>query len=141
MVAVLLGALSLFAQAFSGTWTCHSRGAEIPWVIAPAPGSAWTTVRWADQTSERGGTAYVGYIPAQKQWIYEDFHYDGSYAINSSPGPQNNVWTWTGTYYLTDQTMHGQVLWQLTSANRIDRTFKATINGKPQSSGDYCTKN
>ena len=140
-MGILLAAVSLFAQAFGGTWTCHSQGFEVPWVIAPAPAAAWTTVRWSNQTNANGGIAYVGYIAPTRQWVYEDFHYDGSYAMNTSPGPRNATWTWTGTYYLGQRTMHGKVLWKLSSPDRIDRTFIVTANGvsKP-SGGDYCTK-
>ena len=141
MTAAAVIALSLFAQAFSGTWTCHDGGFDVPWVIGGAPGASWTTVRWADQQSARGGIAYVGYIAPQKQWVYEDFHYDGSYSMNTSPGPADDTWTWSGTYYMGAQTLHGKVLWKLSSPQRIDRTFERSDGGKTTPTGsDYCTK-
>ncbi len=142
MLAELSMAAGLFAQTFSGSWTCHSQGTDVPWSIAYAPGSNWTTVRWSDQSSDRGGIAYVGYIPALRHWIYEDFHYDGSYAVNTSDGPQNGTWTWEGTFYTGERTMHGRILWKLSSPARIDRTFMVLAGGKATPSGaDYCTKN
>ncbi len=98
-------------------------------------------MRWGDQSSARGGIAYVGYVEAKKQWIYEDFHYDGSYAVNASGGPKSNAWTWIGTFYTGNQIMHGAVVWKLTSPARIDRTFerRAARGFKPTGS-DYCTK-
>ena len=141
MLAPVLAVVSLFAQAFGGMWTCHSNGADVPWVIAPAPGSAWTTVRWSNQSNADGGIAYVGYVEPNKQWVYEDFHYDGSYAVNTSEGPHDNQWSWSGTYYLGQRTMHGQVIWKLASPARIERTFIVVDNGKATPSGaDYCTK-
>lgn len=142
MLSVILGVMGLFAQTFGGTWTCHSQGAGYPWIIASAPGGAWTSVRWANQTNADGGIAYVGYVEPNKQWIYEDFHYDGSYAINTSDGPHGNVWTWAGTYFNGQNTQHGQVVWKLSSATRIDRTFVQIVNGKaaPPAASDYCVK-
>ena len=141
MLAVFFAVISLFAQAFGGTWTCHSGGYTVPWVIAPAPAQAWTTVRWASQSSAQGGIAYVGYVGASRHWIYEDFHYDGSYAVNTSGGPVDGTWTWQGTYYVGKRVMHGQVLWKRSSADRIDRTFVVLANGKTTPSGkDFCTK-
>lgn len=140
MLAALSMAAGLFAQAFAGSWTCHSQGTNVAWSIDPAPGSAWTTVRWGDQTSSQGGIAYVGYVSAAHHWIYEDFHYDGSYATNTSGGPQHGWWTWQGTYYLGSRRMHGQVLWRRSSRMRIDRTFVVLANGKATPSAhDFCT--
>ena len=141
MLALIVAVINLFAQAFAGTWTCHSNGAEVPWAISSAPGSAWATVRWSNQTNADGGIAYVGYVEPNKQWIYEDFHYDGSYAVNTSSGPSDDTWTWQGTYYLGQRVMHGVVIWKRSSPERIDRTFEVLANGKATpTGGDYCTK-
>jgi hypothetical protein len=134
MIALVLASLSLFAQAFDGSWTCTG---GYPWHIAPAPGSGWTVVQWGPRTAA-GGTAYVGYVPKQNQWIYEDFHGDGSYATNTSPGPVDGAWPWTGIYFTGSDTDHGTVIWQRTSAKRIDRTFKVSVNGKPRQAHDSC---
>lgn len=133
-------------------WTCHStvpaspghpaRTFDTRWEIAPAPGNAWTIVRWGDQSSANGGVAYVGYIAPEHHWVYQDFHYDGSYAIQNSPGPNNGTWTWgPGTFYTATGALHGTVDWSLVSPTRIDRRFTQLIDGKPAHVGtDYCTK-
>lgn len=141
MLGLILAVMSLFAQAFAGAWTCHEQGTNVPWSISTAPGSAWTIVRWGSQTDAGGGIAFVGYVEPNQQWIYEDFHYDGSYATNTSSGPKDSVWTWAGTYYNGQAVMHGVVTWKLTGPTRIDRTFASVSNGKTTPSGaDYCTK-
>ncbi len=134
MIAILLAALSLFAQAFDGSWTCTG---GYHWHISPAPGAGWTIVQWGPRTAD-GGTAYVGYVPKMRAWIYEDFHGDGSYAINTSQGPSGGAWTWSGTYDTGGVADHGTVIWQKTSPNRIDRTFKFSVNGKPRQAHDTC---
>jgi hypothetical protein len=141
MIAMLLAAAavatSLFAQAFAGSWTCTG---GYHWHIVPAPGVGWTTVQWGPRTAD-GGTAYVGFVPKLKEWIYYDFHGDGTFATNTSPGPASNGWTWTGTYYQPNAEGNGSVLWRRSSASRIDRTFNFTMNGKAQTAHDSCTKN
>jgi len=136
MMAVLLAALTLFAQTFSGTWTCTG---GTRWHIAPAPGVAWTTVEWGPRSAD-GGTAYVGYIPKLGEWLYEDFHGDGTYATNTSPGPRGGAWTWSGTYYLAHTVLHGSVIWRRTNAGRIDRTFESKVNGVLHDAHDACTR-
>ena|SRR5579862_6303505 len=141
MLATLLMSLSLFASAFSGTWVCHFRGHDTTWRIAAAPGSAWTSVRGGDQSSDRGGIAHVGCAGPQKRWVYRDFHYDGSYGDASSPGPVNGTWTWSGPFYLSDRVLEGAALWNLTNTKRIDWTFEALQHGKlVPTASDYCTK-
>lgn len=136
--AALAGSVSLFAQAFSGTWTCTG---GYRWHITPAPGAGWTIVQWGPNSAD-GGTAYVGLVPKRGDWIYEDFHGDGTYAINTSPGPRGGAWTWTGTYYAHDGTSHDSVIWRRSTANRIDRTFRFRLKaGSPmQTAHDSCTK-
>jgi hypothetical protein len=58
------------------------------------------------------GTAFVGYLPLEKQWIYEDFHSDGSFSANGAVPPANGVWTWSGTYTTAERTVHGASQWQ-----------------------------
>lgn len=136
MIAVLFAALSLFAQAFGGTWTCTG---GTRWHIAPAPGVAWTTVEWGPRSAD-GGTAYVGYVPKLGAWLYEDFHGDGSYATNTSQGPRGGAWTWSGTYYTSHAILHGSVIWRRTNAGRIDRTFESNVNGVTHDARDSCTR-
>ncbi len=104
LLAAVVPAASLFAQAFTGSWNCSAKvpptqghpGRVITsnWVIAPMAGSKnWTIVRWGPH-GEQGGTAYVGYVPKLRSWIYDAFHGDGSYARSMSSGPRNGTWSW-----------------------------------------------
>jgi hypothetical protein len=149
----VIAAASLFFQTFAGTWTCTS---EVPaskdapahsvstkWVVSVEPGvENWTVVRWGGPGAA-GGTAYVGYVPSLKQWIYDDYHGDGTYARSTAAAPKDNAWDWFGTYYGPDgQTNYGPITWKLSALNRIDRTFSRTgDDGKPVVLGrDFCTK-
>lgn len=139
MLALLLASVSAFAQMFGGTWTCHDGSYTVPWRIAPAAAPTWTTVSYG--SPNLGGIAYVGYLPAAHSWIYDDFHSDGSYSRNLSPGPSGSTWVWTGSYFTATQIRQGSVTWRLTSSRRIDRIFAPLQNGKyVTSGGDYCTK-
>lgn len=152
MVHLVLAAVSAFAQAFAGQWHCS--GATVAtaghpsvsfasdWHIAPVPGDAWTIVRWGNP-GPAGGVAYVGYIEARKQWIYEDFHGDGSFAQVHSDGPgAGNAWAWIGTYehgVSTDRA--GPITWRSVSESRFERTFAQMIGGKQVvTATDVCTK-
>lgn len=109
-------AVNAFLSAFAGTWTCTPHlpnGTTAPastWTIAAAPRSSWAVVHW----SSRGGngTAYVGYLAPNAQWIYEDFHSDGSFATNTSNGPDGGVWTWSGTFTTPQRVQHGAIQWR-----------------------------
>jgi hypothetical protein len=154
MLAVLVAAANLFAQAFAGAWTCHSdmpatsdhaaHSVTTEWSIESAPGDKWAIVKWGAQDgSANGGIAYVGYVPSENDWAYQDFHYDGSFGVLTSAGPdKDNMWTWAGgAYYTQTGILHGQATWKLASPTRIDRTFTRVADGKPQPVGsDYCTK-
>lgn len=114
MLAAL--AANAFLSAFGGTWTCtaHVPGAVSAlvshWTIAAAPQSTWTVVEWSSRGEH--GTAFVGYLPAQQQWVYEDFHSDGSFGDNATNGPQNGVWTWSGTFTSPQRVQHGAIQWR-----------------------------
>lgn len=153
MIAVLVAAANLFAQTFGGTWTCHdavpasnghaAHAVTTEWSIAPAPGDKWTVVKWGAQDGSSGGIAYVGFVPSENDWAYQDFHYDGTYGVTTSAGPdKDGLWTWAGGgYYTASGIVHGQVTWKATSPTRIDRTFFLMADGKPKPSGaDYCLK-
>jgi hypothetical protein len=109
-----------FLSAFGGTWICtpHLPGVVAPatstWTIAAAPKSSWVVV----QRSSRGENAigYVGYLAANAQWIFEDFQSDGSFSSNTSGGPQDGTWTWSGTFTSSQRVQHGAIQW------RRDRT-------------------
>lgn len=154
MVAVLVAAVNLFAQTFAGTWTCHGTAAAAgdhpartytsEWSIDSAPGDKWAVVKWGQQDGAGGGVAYVGFVPTQNDWAYQDFHYDGSYGVSTSDGPdKDKTWTWAGgAYYTQSGILHGVATWKLISPTRIERTFSRVTDGKdPQKIGsDYCTK-
>ncbi|MGA2394128.1 MAG: hypothetical protein ABSH03_12390 [Candidatus Lustribacter sp.] len=113
LVAVVANA---FLSAFAGSWTCtpHLPGVVAPpeshWSIAAAPQGSWAVVRWSSRGES--GTAFVGYLAPEQQWIYEDFHSDGSFATNTSSGPQNGTWTWNGTFTSPQRAQHGAIQWR-----------------------------
>lgn len=142
MLAVLVATVNLFVQAFAGTWTCHDKAATTQWSIQSAPGDKWAVVRWGPQDGS-GGIAYVGYVPTENNWAYQDFHYDGTYGVTTSAGPdKDGTWTWAGGgYYTPGGILKGEVKWKPTSATRIDRTFYKLDGDKLEQTGaDYCTK-
>jgi len=109
-----------FLSAFGGTWSCTPHlgvvsGPVSTWHIAAAPHSSWVEVHW----SSRGvnGTAFVGYLAPNQQWTYEDFRSDGSFASNTSSGPQNGTWTWSGTFTSAQRVQHGAIQWRREGAN------------------------
>lgn len=109
-------AVNAFLSAFAGTWTCTPHlpgGVRAPgstWTIAAAPKSTWAVVQWSSRGAN--GTAYVGYLAPDAQWLYEDFHSDGSFATNTSSGPQDGVWTWNGTFTSPQRVQHGAIVWR-----------------------------
>lgn len=140
-MTLLLAVIGAFAQAFAGTWTCHSApNQNVPWVITQSPGETWTSVRWGDQESATGGIAYVGYVESLHTWVYRDFHYDGAYADITGTNT-GNQWRWTGPYYAGGRTLNGDIVWTLTSHDRIDREFRSLQNGKLTPGGrDFCVR-
>lgn len=113
-------AANVFLSTFGGTWSCaaHVPGvAGAPpsaWTIAAVPNSQWVRVNWSTR-SERG-TSMVGYVTLEKQWLYEDFHSDGSFSAYAAPAPSNGVWTWQGTYTNAQRTVHGASQWLRTGS-------------------------
>jgi hypothetical protein len=109
-------AANAFLSAFGGTWACtpHTPGAVAAaasqWNIAQVPHSSWVVVHW--EARDGNGTAFVGYLPSAQQWIYDDFHSDGSFAANTSSGPQNGTWTWEGTFTTPQRVLHGAIQWR-----------------------------
>lgn len=153
MVGVLVAAINLFAQSFAGAWTCHAavaatsehpaRSLTTEYSIETTPGDKWAVVKWGAQDGSNGGVAYVGYVPTQNDWAYQDFHYDGSFGVSTSAGPdKDNTWTWAGgAYYTTSGILHGMATWKLASPTRIERSFSRIADGKTEPVGsDYCIK-
>lgn len=131
MLLALGLAANAFLATFAGSWACslHApgmRGAAIShWSIAPAPASSWAVVHWSG--GRESGTAYVGYLAPEKLWTYEDFHDDGSFGTNTSPGPQNGSWTWSGSFTSRERVLHGSIVWSRPSADRLRMGFGRLI--------------
>jgi len=152
MLAVVVATVNLFAQTFAGAWTCHdtvpaanghpARTFSTEWSITSAPGDHWSIVRWGPADAS-GGIAYVGYVPSQNDWAYQDFHYDGSFGVTTSSGPdKDGVWTWAGgAYYTESGVLHGVITWKRASPTRIERTFARVVDHtQAPATSDYCTK-
>jgi hypothetical protein len=120
MLVLAVVAANAFLSTFGGTWACtpHVSGVVTPfvsrWTIAAAPRSSWVVLHWSSR--RENGTAFVGYLAADQQWIFEDFHSDGSFSSTTSSGPQNGAWTWNGTFTSPERELHGAIQW------RRDRT-------------------
>ena len=116
MLVLAAVAANAFLSAFGGTWACAphmpgvATGPVSTWTIAAVPRSSWVVVR--RRSRGENGTAFVGYLAPDQQWIYEDFHSDGSFASNTSSGPQNGTWTWEGTFTTPQRIQHGAIQWR-----------------------------
>jgi hypothetical protein len=106
MLAVALVAANAFLSAFAGTWSC----AASTWTIAAAPERSWAIARW--RGPHASGTAYVGYLAVDQQWILEEFRSDGTFATGTSSGPQNGTWTWSSTITTPQRVQHGAMQWR-----------------------------
>ncbi len=98
----------------------------VRWVIARAPNSRWVEVQWGvdPATGIANGTAFVGYVADLREWIYRDFHGDGAYSELHASQPVNHTWTWYDPYYpYAGGVLRGRVIWRLTDAKHIARTF------------------
>jgi hypothetical protein len=116
MLLLAAVAANAFLSAFGGLWACtpHTPGVVAApvtqWSIAAAPRSSWVVMHWTSRAAN--GTAFIGYLAPEQQWIYDDFHSDGSYSANTSSGPQNGTWTWEGTFTTPQRTLHGAIQWR-----------------------------
>jgi len=116
MLVLAVVAANAFLSTFGGTWACtpHGPGVVTPsvsrWTIAAEPRSSWVVLHWSSRS--KNGTAFVGYLAADQQWIFEDFHSDGSFSSTTSDGPQNGVWTWNGTFTSPQRELHGAIQWR-----------------------------
>jgi hypothetical protein len=116
MILAAAVAVNAFLSAFGGTWACtpHVPGVvSAPvstWTIAAAPHSSWVVLHWAGRTAN--GTAFVGYLAPNAQWIYDDFHSDGSFSASTSSGPQNGTWTWDATFTTPERETHRAIQWR-----------------------------
>jgi hypothetical protein len=123
-------ALDAFLNAFGGTWTCSSevapgvRPSVTHWTIAAVPHSTWTRVTFSP--ARDGGVAYVGYIGYEKAWTYQAFDDDGRYLAQTSPGPEDGIWTFAGAYRTAEHMIHVAVQWRR-DADTIRRTYGRLI--------------
>lgn len=133
--------LALFLHTFGGSWMCTTHAPKTTlspaqtyrseWKISAAPGGIWSIVRWG-ALGKHGGIAYVRYLTHQKLWVYDDYHYDGTFYRDFSSGPSTaGDWRWFGT---NDQvhvdSRQGPVTWRLISPVLFRQTYRETRNGK-----------
>jgi hypothetical protein len=139
------GALAAFLTAFGGSWVCAPTGPGAAyahatrWQIGAIAGNPWTRVAYAAHGA--GGHAIVGYLPFERTWIYQDYHDDGSFADNRSPGPDaGGVWTWTGVYVNDRRMVHYAVQWRRAD-DRIERKYGVLLGTSFRAaSGDVCRR-
>lgn len=132
--------LTLFLHTFAGSWTCT---AHIPkttstpaqtyrstWTIAAAPGDVWSVVRWGP-LGKNGGIAYVRFLTHEKRWLYDDYHYDGSFYRDFSTGPDaEGNWRWFGTSdQVHSDATQGPVTWRRISPTLFRQTYRETRSG------------
>jgi hypothetical protein len=137
-------AINAFLAAFGGTWTCTAtapgggHATLTRWTIAAVPHSSWARVSF--ERVDDGGTAFVGYLPLTKTWLYEDFHDDGSFATNASPGPADGVWTFRGSYTTAQHLAHYAVQWRR-DGNALRRGFGRLIGASfRENASDRCRR-
>ena len=141
LAAVALASANAAFSWFLGSWDCHSPRYSSINTYTVAQGGHWIVNHWGPR-SEPGGVAYIGYVAAKHQWVYDDFHYDGGWGEVTSAGDQHRSWTWAGPYYTPDgQTLHGRIVYVIRNSGRYDRIFE-TPNGKrwTQAGSDVCTR-
>lgn len=116
MLVIAAVAANAFLAAFGGQWACTSHVPGVvaapatTWAVARAPRSSWVVVRWSSRGEN--GTAFVGYLAPEQQWVYEDFRSDGSFSSSTTSGPQNGTWTWEGTFTTPQRMLHGAIQWR-----------------------------
>jgi hypothetical protein len=124
---------------FMGTWSCHGTS----WKWAPlGPGSSWVRNVYGD-AAHPDGTAVMGYVGILHEYVYRDFHRDGSYADLVSPGLRHGRWSFSGPYYAAGLAapLQGLITYTIVSLHRYDRAFFTRKNGVlAPGGGDYCER-
>lgn len=132
-----------FFNDFGGHWTCGNDKYHSQWSIASPDGNYWTIVQYGLDPAHPGGAAYVGWLPQENRYIYNDYHNDGSFAQLTAAPPQSGLWHWTGTYYAAGSGAPDNgpdVTWKRTK-DTIVRTFGKREGGQVRAMGaDTCTK-
>ncbi len=141
LLAAALASLNAPFSWFLGSWDCHGPHYHSINTFAAVQGSRWITNRWGPK-DEPGGMAYIGYVPARHEWVYEDFHYDGGFGEVTSKGEQHGMWIWAGPYYTPDgTTLHGRIVYVLHAHARYDRLFEMPAGSSwKQTGSDTCTR-
>ena len=133
-----------FFDDFGGTWNCANASYHSYWNIDSPDGNYWTIVSWGQDKDHIGGRAYVGYLPQTKQYVYNDFHNDGSFSQLHAAAPAGHRYEWTGSYYAAGAAAvdtSADITWELASNGTIERHFAQIVNGRRVERGsDTCTK-
>lgn len=132
---ILAAATTIAAQFFhdfGGSWSCGNDKYHSEWSIASPDGNYWTIVTYGIDPQHPGGAAYVGWLPQDNVYAYNDYHNDGSFAQLTAPPPIKGVWHWTGKYYAAGSKSvdrGADITW--TAGNgEIQRKFAKRMNGK-----------
>lgn len=143
VLAAAANVATQFFNDFGGNWTCGNDKYHSQWSITSPDGNYWTIVAYGLDAAHPGGTAYVGWLPQEHVYVYDDFHNDGSLAKLTAPVPSNGVWHWTGTYDASGAATPDtgpDITWTRKN-DTIVRTFGKRVNGAVQPMGnDTCTK-
>lgn len=144
VLAATTSVAAQFFADFAGTWICRSSHYTSYWSVASPAGNAWTIVTWGPDKSHVGGRAYVGWLPQKHQYVYDDFHNDGSLGRLHADAPIDHRYVWTGKYYAAGAKRvdrSGLITWKLAPSGTIERRFDRILDGRVIKQGnDTCTK-
>jgi hypothetical protein len=132
----------------TGTWNCSQmlRGKTRPdtstttigmngmWMVSQDVAPPFDQYR----TVTVNTTTYTGYDPTVKQWISIGVDDGGGYGMESSPGWQGNVITWTGKGL--DGTTVTDVIRKDSDTQTTDQNTVADPHGKVTKTTITCTK-
>ncbi len=130
---------------FAGTWTCVHKADDgdqtSTWTFAQPDAGNWFRLSYGVHGTT-GGNAVVGYLPVLRQWVYDDYHADGSYARETSAGFQDGKWTWSGTYYPPQgaASIDGRVDWVVRGHDNFEMFFYPSRSSKAPSGSQSCTR-
>ncbi len=118
---------------FAGDWTCSYNGQTAEWHFDAPDSGGWTRLTYG-RGGQLGGAAVIGYVPALKQWVYDDFHADGAYAQQNSPEFADHQWVWSGVFYPAGgaSPMHGHVVWQVEDERHFTMLFYPPSSAQSQ---------
>lgn len=143
VLAAATNVSAAFFRDFGGTWTCGNATYHARWSIESPDGNYWTIVRYGSDAQHIDGTAYVGWLPQDNVYVYNDYHNDGGFAQLTASAPSDGVWHWTGKYYASGAKSADtgpDITWTLKNGT-IVRAFAKRTNGKLTNTGsDTCTK-